>query len=90
MMKQMESDDPFEMVGVVVPTAPGEDVTALMARSFVEEFALMGCTAEQILRVFKNRFYVGAHAVYEQRGEGFIRDIIGQVLSPDREGHANA
>jgi len=90
MGKQLESDDPFEMVRVLVPTGPDEDATGEMARSFAEEFALMGFTAERILRLFRNPFYAGAHIIYRQRGEEFVRQIISQVLNPPREGKNHA
>jgi hypothetical protein len=89
MAKDMESDDPYEMVGVLVPTAPGEDATGQMALSFVEEYALMGFTGGQILHLFRNPFYAGAHMVYEQRGEAYVQEIIDQVLSPTGEGERN-
>jgi hypothetical protein len=89
MAKQLEQDDPFEMVGVIVPTAPGHDATAEMARAFVEEFALLGFTEERLLRLFKNPFYAGAHAIYRQRGEEFVRQIIDQVLTPAWEGRSD-
>ncbi len=89
MAKEMESEDPFEMVGVLVPTEPGEDATGLMARSFVEEYALMGFTAGQILHLFRNPFYAGAHMVHKQRGEAYVQEIIDDVLSPAREGERN-
>lgn len=90
MVKRFESDDPFLMVGVVVPTAPDQDSTAEMARAFVEEFALMGYRADRLLRLFKNPLYMGAHLIYRQRGEEFVRQIIDQVLNPSGKGSSDA
>ncbi|MDP2662422.1 MAG: hypothetical protein Q8R28_17015 [Dehalococcoidia bacterium] len=87
MAKEFESDDPWEIVGVVVPTAPGEDATGEMARALVEEFALMGYSPERLLRLFETPFYAGAHAIYRARGEAFVRQTIDAVL---REGGKDA
>jgi len=87
MAKEFESDDPWEIVGVVVPTAPGEDATGEMARALVEEFALMGYSPERLLRLFETPFYAGAHAIYRARGEAFVRQTIDKVL---REGGKDA
>ena len=80
MAKEFESDDPWEIVGVVVPTAPDEDATGEMARALVEEFALMGYSPERLLRLFETPFYAGAHAIYRARGEAFVRQTIDAVL----------
>jgi len=80
MSKQLESDDPYTLVGVVVPETAGHDSTAEMARTFVEEFALMGYSPGLILRLFKRPFYLGAHMIYRQRGEEFVRSIIAETL----------
>jgi len=90
MAKRFESDDPLEMVGVFLPTAPEVDATGEMARTFVEEFALMGFPAQRILRLFQNPFYAGAHLIYRQRGEDYVRAVIGRVLKPGREGGSDA
>ena len=89
MTKRFASDDPFHMIGVIVPTEPDYDATAEMARALVEEFALLGFTPQRLLRLFQNPYYVGAHLIYRQRGEEFVRQIIGQVLNPAREGRGD-
>ena len=78
MTKGFQPDDPFEMVAVTVSTA--EDTTEEMARTFVEEFALMGFTAGRVMRLFKNPYYAGAHMVYQSRGEEFVRGLIDEVF----------
>jgi hypothetical protein len=78
MAKQLQPEDPFEMVAVGLPTT--EDRTDEMARTFVEEFALMGLTAERIMRLFEHPFYAGAHMVYQSRGEEFVRGLIDEVF----------
>lgn len=78
MTKGFQPDDPFEMVAVTIPTA--KDTTEAMARTFVEEFALMGFTAGRVMRLFKNPVYAGAHMVYQSRGEEFVRSLIEEVF----------
>lgn len=78
--KSLEPEDPYELVGVAVPVPEGYDALGEMARCFVEEFALMGWSGQRILGLFQSPFYQGPHAVYRTRGEGFGRELIGQVL----------
>lgn len=78
MTKELEQEDPYEMVAIAVST--GEDTTGEMARTFVEEFALMGFPPQRVMQLFKNPFYAGAHMVYEQRGEEFVRGLIAEVF----------
>jgi hypothetical protein len=79
--KLFESEDPFETVAVAIASA--EDTTDEMARTFVEEFALLGLNAERLLSLFRNPFYAGAHMIYERRGEEFVRGLIREVFGPD-------
>jgi hypothetical protein len=78
--KQLEADDPYELVAVQVPGPPGYDGPAEMARVFIEEFALMGWPPERILRLFRSRAFAGTHAVYEERGEAFVWALIEAVF----------
>ena len=77
-MKEFDPEDPFALVGVVLPP-PSDDDLAEMGRCFVEEFARMGWSPELMLRVFRSPFYRGPHAVYHRRGEEFVRGLIRQV-----------
>ena len=79
-MKPTEAEDPYELVGTILPSPPGYDAQGEMARCFIEEFALMGWTGQRILRLFKNPFYQGPYAIYQTRGEEFVRDIIRQIF----------
>lgn len=78
--KELEEDDPYELVAVQVPGPPGYDGPAEMARVFIEEFALMGWPPERILRLFRSRAFAGTHAVYEERGEAFVQALIAAVF----------
>ena len=86
-MKPPEAEDPYALVATILPSPADYDVQGEMARCFIEEFALMGWTAQRILRIFKNPFYQGPYAIYQTRGEEFVRDIIRQIFEG---GEANA
>jgi len=66
------------LVGVALPADRAAQVE--MAASFAEEFARMGHGERQILSIFKQPFYAGAHGVYVQLGEEEVRAIIREVL----------
>ncbi len=75
-LRDPNPDDPMEIVGVVLdrPIDPGG--LDLMARTFIEEYTLMGWSPRRILTVFQNPFYGGAHDAYEALGEARIRALI--------------
>ena len=70
--------DPNVLVGVVLP-ADGEAMRE-MAYAFAEEFARMGHDRQQILALFKNPFYGGAHGAYRALGEEAIQSIVDECL----------
>jgi hypothetical protein len=91
--KELEADDPMEFVAMRFPVPQGMDADAEMARCLVEDYALMGMPPEKVLHLFKSRFFAGAHAVLESRGEPFVQAIIDNVFGlagreevPDAEG----
>lgn len=78
--KDLEADDPYELVAHRAPLQSGSDPDELVARCFVEEFALMGVPASRILHLFRSEFFVGTHAILEERGEPFVQRIINSVF----------
>ena len=84
MTKGFERDDPFQAVAVGI--ASGEDTNEEMARTFIEEFALMGMSEGRILRFFRSPFYAGPHMVYQERGEDFIRALIAEIFGVVKDG----
>ena len=84
--KQFEQDDPFEMVGVVLPEAMDDAALTEMACCFVEELARMGYGRERLMRVFRDPFYKGPHAVYRSKGEEFVKALVDQVPSLETGG----
>jgi len=81
-MKEYDSEDPFEIVGVVLPTPPGQDPLAEMACCFVEEYARMGLDGTAIMRLFRDPFYRGPNMVYKIKGEEFVKALVEQVNNP--------
>ncbi len=71
--------DPNMLVGVLLPA--DADATRDMAYVFAEEFARMGHDKQQILALFENPYYGGAHGAYQQMGETEILSIIDECLN---------
>lgn len=69
-----EADDPHAIVGVGLPGVPEAEIE--MAYTFAEEFARLGHTEEEIVALFQNPLYRGAHAAYRSLGENEIRKIV--------------
>ena len=71
--------DPNMLVGVMLPA--DAEATRDMAYVFAEEFARLGYTREQLLWLFKNPFYGGAHGAYRSLGEQETLSIIDECLN---------
>ena len=71
--------DPNMLVGVLL--SADAEASRDMAYVFAEEFARLGYTPEQLLWLFKNPFYGGAHGAYQQLGEMKILSIIDECLN---------
>lgn len=78
--KDVAPEDPLEIVGVVLDRPIDRPGLEAMARTFVEEYALMGWPAKRILTLFRQPFYAGAHDAYEALGEERIVELIEQTL----------
>jgi hypothetical protein len=74
-----DPSDPQELVGVVLP-AGANDIRE-MAYVFAEEFARMGHAGPQILRMFQNPFYAGAHGAYRALGHEATAAIIDECAN---------
>jgi hypothetical protein len=51
-----------------------------MAETFADEFARLGCSAPEIMRLFANPFYGGAHRALVALGEATVRRIVAQAV----------
>lgn len=77
--KEFEQEDPFALVRMFTD-APADDVYwTSMARTFIEEFALMGWKDEDILGLFRDPFYRASHEIWKHNGEPFVRNLISEV-----------
>ena len=77
--KDPDPTDPNMLVGVMLPA--DAEATRDMAYVFAEEFARFGYTREQLLWLFKNPFYGGAHGAYLSLGERETLSIIDECLN---------
>ena len=77
--KDPDPTDPNMLVGVMLPA--DAEATRDMAYVFAEEFARLGYTREQLLWLFKNPFYGGAHGAYRSLGEKETLSIIDECLN---------
>lgn len=78
--KDFELDDPYEFVAVRFPMEPGVDADEVMARCFIEEYALIGTPRGRMLALFESEFFAGTHAILIRRGEAFVQRIIDDVF----------
>lgn len=76
---EFDFDDPLELYGVALTTS--EDTTEVMTECFIEEYLRLGYSAEQVLALFRNPFYLGVHMVLQNRGEPFVRETINRVFA---------
>lgn len=80
--KDFEEDDPYALVGQGFPCPDGYDSIGEMARTFVEEFAMLGHTRQFVMQLFKSPRYQGPHGVLMTRGEAYVQDLIADVYGP--------
>jgi hypothetical protein len=78
-LRDPDPTDPNMLVGVMLPA--DAEATRDMAYVIAEEFARLGYTREQLLSLFKNPFYGGAHGAYRTLGENETLSIIDECLS---------
>jgi len=74
-MKSFDPEDPFTLVGVGLDSDPDDEALADMAWSVVEEYVRLGCTGEQIVRLFHNPFFQLAHQILRVKGEEFVSGL---------------
>jgi hypothetical protein len=88
-LRDPDASDPMEIVGVVLDRPMDAAGLEAMARTFIEEYALMGWSPKRILDVFRRPFYAGAHDAYEALGEDRIRALVAEIYGLE-EGPADA
>ena len=50
-----------------------------MARTFIEEYLLMGWADDEIFALFQDPFYRGTHDILQKKGEAFVKNLIDEV-----------
>lgn len=78
--KKFEDDDPMELTGTM---CEGGDESSMeeMGLAFVEEFARMGWSRDEMITVFMDPFYRGPHTVYRAKGLGYVTWLLDQIPS---------
>ncbi len=79
-MKHLESGDPFELVGVTHPREIDVETDRRTAQCLIEEYALGGFAANEILQLFASPAYGMPHAIFQRRGPAFVRELISTVF----------
>ncbi len=79
-MKILESGDPFELVGVRRPVEIGVETDTDTARCLIEEYALAGFSAKEILQLFVSPAYAMPNAIYRRRGADFVTALVEAVF----------
>ena len=70
-----DATDPMELVGVALP-ASGPDAMRELCACVADEFARMGCTAEEILGLFRSPFYAVAHGAWQALGDRAVEEQV--------------
>ncbi len=83
-MKHLETDDPYELVGVTRPTGIDLATDGETARCLIEEYALAGFAASEIIELFASPAYSMPNAIFQRRGPAFVRDLINGVFGGGR------
>ena len=79
-MKHLEREDPFELIGTGYPVTNAEEIDRQTARCIIEEYALSGFTATEILVLFESPMYGFPNAILRRRGAEFVRRLVGEVF----------
>ena len=82
--KEFESEDPMQLVGTLM-NCTDEEIEE-MGLTFIEEYARMQWTSEDILAVFTDPQFRGPHTVYQAKGRAFVEALIGCVLQAPQSG----
>jgi hypothetical protein len=84
--KAFERDDPMELVGHTYPVRSQEGHDRAAARTFIEEYALMGWPAARIRGLFDSAEYTACFDIKRRRGGAFVDDLIATVFGVRADG----
>jgi hypothetical protein len=76
---EADPNDPQMLVGVMLPGGP--EAMREMAAVFADEFARLGYTERQVLGLFEDPFYAGAHAALRALGKEAVRAIVADAVA---------
>lgn len=79
-LKEFDHDDPMELVGHSYPVESQVEHDRAAARTFIEEFALMGWPAARIRELFESAEYTACHDILDRRGTEFVDALIHGVF----------
>lgn len=79
-MKRLESNDPFELVGVPHGGQVDVETDRATARCIVEDYALTGFSGREILQLFASPAFELPNAILRRRGEQFVHDLVTEVF----------
>ncbi|MBI2082176.1 MAG: hypothetical protein HYT76_01270 [Deltaproteobacteria bacterium] len=74
-----DPEDPFEMVQQFIDVPADDRFYDQMARTFIEEYLMMGWSDEEIFSLFQEPFYRGTHDILQKKGEAFVKSLIHEV-----------
>ncbi|MBI4550849.1 MAG: hypothetical protein HY710_01130 [Candidatus Latescibacteria bacterium] len=74
---EYDEDDPFELVAVPLPGGDAD----YMTECFVDEFIRLGYDDARLRGLFTNPIYAATHAIYREKGERYIQEVIDRVRS---------
>ncbi len=78
--KDFEHSDPMELVGHSYEITSQTEHDRDAARTFIEEFALMGWQPDQIRGLFASPQYTACHSIRDRQGDRFVDELIDGVF----------
>lgn len=76
--KDVEADDPLELIGMAYPSDP--EIDRLTAICIVEEYALVGFGAAEVRELFTSPNYEALHRLHRLYGSEFVEKSIAAVF----------
>jgi hypothetical protein len=71
---EFSTEDPLELVGMVVPGEGG--TLEAMAEALVEEYVRLGWREDRLMTLFTNPMFLATHRIYRIKGEEYVQDVI--------------
>ncbi len=78
-LKEVEAEDPMALVQMFMDQPADENFYREMARTFIEEYMMMGWTDDEIFALFSEPYYRGTHDILQKKGEEFVNSMIREV-----------